>query len=247
LWGAGLLAVILGFSACGGTASRVAATGSATHQGAPVPTTVAVAKSAAVSAAPVTSPASTDIVAAGVSTMAAGSTAAATAAVDPAALLQTALDALTGTYHFVSTVSVDGATVLVAEGDRVGDGSRLTLTRTSAAVPYIITPGGSWVMEDGSTWQKLDADPASTDPINSLRSPTTVQLVSSDPTTVSLAVTVPPAALGIPGEAAVAVTVTLNGGVLAAVSYSATVNNKPASVTSTFGPAVDATPVVAPG
>ena len=70
-------------------------------------------------------------------------------AVDATAVLQSGLDALTGSYHYVSTVTVDGAAALTAEGDRVGDGSRLTLTSSDGTVNYVITADGSWVMPEG--------------------------------------------------------------------------------------------------
>jgi hypothetical protein len=160
--------------------------------------------------------------------------------------LHQAIDSLTTTYHFVSTVTLNGTVALVADGDRVGDGSRLTLTSSDGNVSYVITPDGSWVMPDGGDWQAVDADPANTDPIGALQAPAAVQPTSNDGSTAHFAVTVPPASLGIAGDAPVRLDVAITGNVLSSVSYATTVGDKSATVTATFGPAHDATPVAAP-
>jgi hypothetical protein len=153
---------------------------------------------------------------------------------------------LTTTYHFVSTVTLDGAVALVADGDRVGDGSRLTLTSGDGKVSYVITPDGSWVMPDGGDWQPLDTDPADADPIGALQAPAAIQATSSDGSTAHFAVTVPPASLGVAGDAPVQLDVAISGNLLSSVSYATTVGGKPATVTATFGPAQDSTPVAPP-
>jgi hypothetical protein len=168
------------------------------------------------------------------------------AAPDPAATLQAALAALSGTYHFDSTVTLDGVVALVAEGDRVGDGSRLTLTSKDGTASYLITPTGSWVMPEGGEWQQVDADPATADPIGALRTPTAVKNAAPNGPTAHLDVTVPPAALGVPGDAPVDLDVAVTSAVLSSVSYATTVGGKPATVTATFGPAQDASPVLPP-
>jgi len=165
---------------------------------------------------------------------------------DPAATLQQALASLTTTYHFASTVMLDGTVALVADGDRVGEGSRLTLTSNDGNVAYVITPDGSWVQPDGGDWQPIDADPANTDPITALQAPSSVQWTSNDGTTAHLAVAVAPATLGLPGDAPVQLDVAIAGHALNSVSYATTVGTKAATVTATFGPAHDATPVTAP-
>jgi hypothetical protein len=153
---------------------------------------------------------------------------------------------LTTTYHFVSTVTLDGAVALVADGDRVGDGSRLTLTSGDGKVSYVITPDGSWVMPDGGDWQPLDTDPADADPIGALQAPAAVQATSNDGSTAHFAVTVPPASLGVAGDAPVQLDVAISGNLLSSVRYAATVSGKPATVTATFGPVQDSTPVAPP-
>jgi len=154
---------------------------------------------------------------------------------------------LTTSYHFVSTVTLDGAVALVADGDRIGDGSRLTLTSSGGNVAYVITPDGCWVMPEGGDWQALDADPANTDPIAALRMASAVRSTNSDGTTSHLSVAVAPAALGVAGDAPVNLDVAIAGNVLTSVSYGTTVNGKAATVTATFGPPQDPSPVTPPG
>jgi hypothetical protein len=166
--------------------------------------------------------------------------------VDAAATLSHALDALTSSYHFVSTVTVNGAVALVADGDRIGDGSRLTLTSNGGNVSYVITPDGSWVMLPGGDWQALTSGPANTDPIAALRSPSAVQATGGDPSAAHLSVAVAPTALGVSGDGPVQLDVTINAGVLSGVSYATTVSGAPATVTATFGPPTDPSPVTAP-
>ncbi|HEY1281770.1 MAG TPA: hypothetical protein VGF22_18965, partial [Acidimicrobiales bacterium] len=166
---------------------------------------------------------------------------------DPTTVLQAALDGLSTAYHFVSTVTLDGAVALTADGDRVGDGSRLTLSSRDGTVSYVITPDGSWVMPEGGEWQPVETDPADTDPISALRTPATVQSGATDGSTSHLAVTVSPSALGVPGDAPVPLDVTVTAAVLSGVTYATTVAGKPATVTSTFGPVQDPSPVTAPG
>ena len=66
------------------------------------------------------------------------------------------------------------------------------------------------------------------------------------PTTAQLAVTVAPSALGLAGDAAVTLDVAITAGALSRITYATTVDGKPATVTATFGPVADGSPVVAP-
>jgi hypothetical protein len=230
-WGAGLGVIILGLAACssGHSGDATAAAVSTAAAAAPAITTaVPVTTVAAPAEAPV------------------ATTAPAPPPPDPATTLSGALDALTTTYHFVSTVTLDGAVALVADGDRVGDGSRLTLTSNGGNVSYVITPDGSWVLPEDGDWQALDTDPANTDPIGALRTAAAVQAASNDGTTAHLTVAVAPAALGIAGDAPVNLDVAITANVLSSVTYATTVGDKPATVTATFGPAHDPSPVGPP-
>lgn len=165
---------------------------------------------------------------------------------DPTATLQQGLAGLGTSYHFATTASVDGAVVATAEGDRIGDGSRLAVTANGATVQYVVTPDGTWVREDGQDWEPLDDPPATTDPVIALTTPTSVALGGVDGANVTVRATVPATALGIPGDGDVPVDAVVANGVLTSVTYASTLGGKPAGVTATFGPPADAAPVTVP-
>ena len=171
----------------------------------------------------------------------------ATALADAPGTLQGALAALGSTYHFSTHITLDGTEVVVAEGDRVGDGTRLTIWSNDTSVAYVITPAGSWVFPDGGEWQALDDPPAATDPLDALRTATAVTgTAAADGTTSTLVATVPAVSLGITAEGDADVQLQLTGPSLTEVSYTTAINGAPAIVRSQLSPVVDATPVVAP-
>jgi hypothetical protein len=220
LGGAALAALVLVSSGCSDEESNVASTEAA-----------AVSTTSSLAADTTTTPT-------------APTTAAAT--VDPAALLQQGVATLGTTYHFRSSVVVNGAETLLAEGDRVGDGSRLSLTSGGATAGYVITPTGSWAQPEGGEWEALDVPPATADPILALAAPSAVGVLSDDGTTMRLRVTVSAATLGVSAEGTADVEVVLTSGVISEVDYSTSTADGVASVATSFGPVVDATPVVPP-
>ena len=179
-------------------------------------------------------------------TTAATPTPAPTAAVDPTALLQQALDALAPGYHFTTTVTVDGAVTLVADGDRVADGTRLTINGNGGSVAYVITPAGTWALPEGGEWEALDTPPASVDPIAALRTPSAISVNSVEGTATRATATVPPTALGIPGGPDATVQLLFDANALTGISYATTVDGKAAAVDAVIGPLTDPTPVTPP-
>jgi hypothetical protein len=176
----------------------------------------------------------------------AGAETATSAPIDGAALLNAALDSIAAGYHFTNTVSVDGAVVLTADGDRVGDGTRVGVVRDNVAVQYIITPEGTWVQPEGGDWEQLDTPAATTDPIGALRTPTSVTVTGVNGTSTTLDVTVPATSLGIAGEGSVVVSPVIDQGTIKAIVYNTTVDGRPATVQAVIGAVVDSTPVVPP-
>lgn len=175
-------------------------------------------------------------------------TIAAAADIDPVALISAGLDALAVGYHFTTTVTLDGADVLVADGDHVGDGTRITVTRSGgAAVDYVVTPAGSWVRPIGGEWDVVASDtPPTTDPIVALRTPTAAVVTSIEGTVTTIMATVPALALGVAADGEANVLITLDGATLRDISYSAPLDGRAAVVRSVIGPVADATAVVAP-
>ncbi|MEK7424750.1 MAG: hypothetical protein AAB131_13040 [Actinomycetota bacterium] len=166
--------------------------------------------------------------------------------VDGPALLQQALDSIAGGYHFDTNVTINGVEVLVAAGDRVGDGTRLTIWANGTSVAYVVTPTASWVFPEGGEWEALDDPPSTTDPLAALRTPTSITPLAGDATSATLELTVSAASLGIPGEGDATVNVVLNAGTVAEITYNSAVDGQPAVVRSVFGTVLDATPVVPP-
>lgn len=167
--------------------------------------------------------------------------------VNPTDLLAKALGALGANYHFTSTFVVNGQQTLVADGDRVGTGSRLTITQTGAKVSYVILPTASYAQPENGDWQQLDTPPASTDPITALASPSAAGVLKEEGTKVRLRVTVLAATLGVAATGNADLEVVITDGVLTEVDYgTAVASGGVASVATVIGPVVDATAVVAP-
>ena len=169
------------------------------------------------------------------------------APVDGAALLQQAVAGTGGGYHFNQVATIDGVVAAVIDGDRLPDGARLTVSNDAGLVSYIFTVDGVYLMPEGGEWEADDSDPPAVDPINALSTPTSVTVVSNDGTTVQLLVTVSLASLGIPGDGAVPLNVSIVNGALSTITYNTTTpEGGAASTTTTIGPPVDPSPVVSP-
>jgi hypothetical protein len=170
------------------------------------------------------------------------------APIDGAALLQQALAAIGGGYHFDQTVTVNGAVVATSDGDRLPDGARVAIHQPSIGDAFeIITPDGTWAQPEGGDWELLDSPPAAVDPIAALNTPTSVTVVSNDGTTVQLTVTVPLLSLGVAAEGDTPLQVTITSGSLTNIAYNAAQpDGSTASVTAAIGPAQDTSPVVPP-
>lgn len=222
-----LAASVLAFTACSDTASS--STEASTSV---VPTTF-------VTVAPSTT----------IATTAPPTTVAATAppvTVDPGSALQQGLAALAAGYHFSSIVTVNGVQSLQADGDRVGDASRLVLTGDGGTVEYIIVPAGSYAHPEGGDWSQLDVDPATSDPIVALATPVAVALLPTTDGSVAVRATVAAVSLGVAADGNVDVDVVLVNGAITQVSYSTAVEGGTAQVVTTVGAVVDPSPIVPP-
>ena len=166
--------------------------------------------------------------------------------IDAPAVLQQAFDVLGGGYHFVTTATVNGKVAITAIGDRVADGTRMSVSSNGATIDYVVTPEGTWVNQQG-TWSEL-SDPAPvSDPIGSLRAPTSVQIVSfTGAAQLGLAATYPSSALSLPGDALVEVSFVLRGGTLVSLSYRATGGGIEANVESMITLLADTSAVTLP-
>jgi hypothetical protein len=180
-------------------------------------------------------------------TTVAGPAAPTLAPVDGAAVLQQAVAATGGGYHFNQTATVDGVVAVTIDGDRLPDGARLTVSSDSGRVSWIYSSDGVYLMPENGEWELDDSDPPAVDPINALKTPTSVTVAANDGTTVQLVVTVPLSAIGVPGDGDASLQVAVVSGALSSIGYSTvTAEGKPAATTVTIGPVVDPSPVVAP-
>ena len=133
---------------------------------------------------------------------------------------------LTTTYHFVSTVTLDGAVALVADGDRVGDGSRVTLTSNDGNASYVITADGSWVMLPGGDGRSSTMIRPT--PIRSVRcGHRAVQAKASDGTDRAPVGQRWPRPRSGRGDAPVELDVAIPANVLSSVSYATVVATSP--------------------
>ena len=171
-------------------------------------------------------------------------TVAATAPADPAAVLTAAFDAIAGGYHFLTTGTIGEQTVVTAEGDRVADATRLTVTSNGSSVDYIVAPVGAWASVDAG-WEELDQPPI-TDPVSPLRAPETLEVESVDGTVVTLVGTYPPTALSLTGDEPVAVRFTIDGTTLTTITYRADTTQGTAEVVADITQLSDTTPVELP-
>ena len=169
------------------------------------------------------------------------------APVDGPTLLQSAIAATANGYHFNQTATVDGKLALTIDGDRLPTGARVAVSSDAGLVYYVITPDGTWLMPENGDWEADDSPAPAVDPINALTSPTSVTVAGNDGTTVQLVVTVPNAALGIPGDGDATLQVTVVSGALTNIAYSTTTaDGKAASTNTAIAPPLDTSPVVAP-
>jgi hypothetical protein len=169
-----------------------------------------------------------------------------TVAIDASALLQQGLAGLQPGYHFTSVFTVNGAEVLKADGDRIGDASRFSVTTNGALINYITTPSGNYAQPDGGDWDQLTTQPSVVDPITSLNAPSAVTVISNDGATVRLRVTVSAVTLGVGASGTADVDVVLTNGAITEMGYTANVDGNVGSVSNVIGPVVDSTPIVAP-
>ena len=164
---------------------------------------------------------------------------------DAAALLAAGLERFAPGYHFVTTATIGGAVAVVAEGDRVGSGTRLAVTSGGSTIDYVVTPDGTWVFADG-TWSELEETAPVNDPLGPLQTPLSVAVETFDAGSATVAASYPPAALSLPGDDPVEVIFTFTDAVLRSMTYVSTVNGVSAVVSADVGDLTDTSPVTLP-
>jgi hypothetical protein len=230
-WGAGPLAVVGLVAGCSSSEGATSTSVPAVTQvagSAPVPTAASTPASTSAPAGSAPEPTVVEL-----------------AEPDGPALLQQVFADASGGYHFVTTVTVGDAVALTAEGDRVGDGTRLSVVSNDATVDYVITPTGSWVGQSG-VWQELDEPAPVTDPLAALADPSAIRVSAFDASGATLIATYPASALSLPGDGSIDVTVEIDGTRLSALAYTAPDSDPPAQVRTVLTALTDTSPVTVP-
>jgi hypothetical protein len=144
----------------------------------------------------------------GASASTSGTGGSSSSSVDAAPALAAALAPLLASNAFSTTVTVDGASVLVMTGRSAGKASSAKVTTGGKTVQYVRIPPRTWARDGAGAWVLVAADAAPTAPLAALAKPTSV---SGDGTAAGsiLQAVYPAKALGLTGDP-VSVTITLD-------------------------------------
>jgi hypothetical protein len=163
------------------------------------------------------------------------------------ASLTAAFERLKDAYAFESTVTVGAEVATRAVGTWVDGTSEVEVESGAATVTYRSLPPRAWVREgDDGDWVELAGDAPTDDPLDGLRSPSTVSLAALVGDAVELLATYPAASLGLRSEAPVTVSLTLGGDESVVARYETDVAGQPATAQTTMRPLANATPIPAP-
>ena len=163
-----------------------------------------------------------------------------------AADLSSAIAAVGSRYRFVASVSLNGTETTRVEGLLTDGTGRYLVTNAGTQVEYIVGPAGQWARQGDAPWTVLGGPAPVADPLAQLASPTTLTQISSSADGAVITATYPATALGFAGEGEVRVALTIAGGVLAEIRYSAPVGTSAAVVVTTITPDPFAPPVTTP-
>jgi len=165
---------------------------------------------------------------------------------DAAATLSTALDALRTAYSFDATVTVGKTVATKATGRWVGGTSEVVVDQGDSTVTYRSIPPDAWIKEPDGTWVALDGDVPGGDPLDALRSPSSVKVTAVDASGVSLAAMYPASALGLAGPKAVKVVLRVGSNGSVTASYSTQTSSGTATSETVMRPVTGASPYPAP-
>ena len=145
----------------------------------------------------------------------------------------------------MTTATVNDVVAVTADGDRVGEGTRVNVTTGGSTVSYAITPEGTWVFADGS-WAELDQPAPAVDPVGALRSPTEHRRHVVRERSHRADRHVPGVGTVTRRRRRVDVALEFDGTTLRSITYSSIQNDALATVRADVSPLVDATPVTLP-
>jgi hypothetical protein len=161
------------------------------------------------------------------------------------AVLQSALARYDAGYEFSSQVVVNGEIALDVEGRHVSGRTQMTINSGEGEVEYLIIGGSQWARTPGGDWDVVSEGEASQPPLLPLKSPTAADVVADNSSEVVVEATYPASAFGIAGDD-LQVTLTIEGERMAKAEYVSVQDGATATVTTTFRPLSDFTPITAP-
>jgi hypothetical protein len=164
----------------------------------------------------------------------------------PADRLAAAIDRLAAGYAFDTGISVGGKLATRAQGRASGGASDFRVESNGASITYRTVPPTSWVKQAGKAWVIVDNGVPDGDPLEALRSPTSIKVVADAPDGVSLKATYPASALGLAGTDPVTVELRVASDGSVGATYSVQSASGPATSETTLRPQPDQDPIVAP-
>ena len=163
---------------------------------------------------------------------------------DAAARLSADLSQLANGYSFTSTVKVGDQVATQANGRWVSGASEFTVTSSGVSITYRTLPPRSWVLQSGAGWVEVNGDVPSGNPLDALKTPGNVAVLSNTSSMLELTASYPASVLGLAGSGSVAVDLVLAPDGSLKASYAATVGN--ATSTTTIMPDPSQAPIAAP-
>lgn len=130
--------------------------------------------------------------------------------VDGTARLTAAFKTMAAGYRFDTTVTIASQVATHAAGRWLGGRSEFVVESGGTSLTYRSIPPRSWVFQDGANWVELADKAPSGDPLEPLRHPSAVTVVSDDANTLVLQATYPAKTLGVSGSASVSVQISIS-------------------------------------
>lgn len=153
--------------------------------------------------------------------------------VDGTAQLAAAFKTMAAGYRFDTTVTIAGQVATHAAGRWLGGRSEFVVESGGTSLTYRSIPPRSWVFQDGANWVELADKAPSGDPLEPLRHPSAVTVVSHDANTLVLQATYPAKTLGIlgvPGLTPVVAQISVAADGRTTATYAVGTSSGPASI-----------------
>jgi hypothetical protein len=118
------------------------------------------------------------------------------------------------------------------------------VTTNGVSITYRTLPPQSWVLQSGAGWVEVNGTVPSGNPLDALKTPGQITLVSETGTSLEATASYPASVLGLAGSGTVAVDLVLAPDGSLKASYASTPDN--ATSTTTISPDASQAPIAAP-